>query len=121
GKIVPEDEHKIYADAENGEIKEFKVEENQQVKEGDALFVYDESRLENEYNAAVRARDMINNNSEAVQNQINQLTKQMEQMKKEMNKEASAEEGVFITDEDIRQIELEKNQLQLERENIKAD
>src|SRR5690625_1308419 len=78
GKIVPEDEQKIYRDAENGEIKEFKVEENQHVKEGDALFIYDGSRLENEYNAAVRARDMITNSSESVQNQINQLTKQIE-------------------------------------------
>lgn len=121
GKIVPENEQKIYAEVENGEIKEFKVEENQKVKEGDTLFIYDETQLQNEINAAVRARDMVNNSSAAIENQITQLAKQIEQMKKDQKKSDGSVEGEVITDETIRQFELEKNQLQLELENSKAE
>lgn len=121
GKIVPENEQKIYAEPENGEIKEFKVKENQKIKKGDTLFAYDGTKLQNELNAAVRARDMIKNNTAALQNQVNQLSKQIEQMKKGMNASQNEEEGVLITNEDIRQLELEKNQLALEIENSKAE
>src|SRR5690625_1630591 len=84
GKIVPEDEQKIYIEPEQGEIVEFKVEENSKVKEGDPLFVYDGSNLESEYNAAVRNRDLIQNSIESEQNQIAQINNQIEQMKKDM-------------------------------------
>lgn len=123
GKIVAENEQKVYAEPENGEIKEFKVEENATVKAGDTLFVYDGTKLDNEFNAAVRNRNMLENNTKAIQNQLNQLTKQIEQMKKvkESGKDSSEEEGVFVTDEDIRNLELEKSQLALEIENSKAE
>lgn len=123
GKIVAENEQKVYAEPENGEIKEFKVEENATVKAGDTLFVYDGTKLDNEFNAAVRNRNMLENNTKAIQNQLNQLTKQIEQMKKvkESGKDSSEEDGVFITDEDIRNLELEKSQLALEIENSKAE
>lgn len=121
GQIVPENEQKIYAEPENGEIKEFKVEENKNIKKGDTLFTYDGEKLQNELNAAVRARDMVKNSTSAIQNQISQLNKEIEQMKKEMKASQSEEEGVFITKEDIRQLEIEKNQLVLEAENSKAE
>lgn len=121
GKIVPEDEQKIYAEPESGEIKEFKVEENQKVKKGDVLFVYDESKIQNELNAAVRSRDMVKNSTATLQNQVGQLNKQIEQMKKQMNSGLDEEEEVVISNEDIRQLELEKNQLALEIENSKAE
>src|SRR5690554_4378609 len=65
GKIVAENEQKVYAEPENGEIKEFKVEENATVKAGDTLFVYDGTKLDNEFNAAVRNRNMLENNTKA--------------------------------------------------------
>lgn len=107
GKIVPEDEQKVYADMEFGEIKQFKVEENSKVKAGDTLFTYDGSQLESEFNAAIRARDMVQNNVKAVEHQISQLAKQIETMKK--------------IDEDVSELEIEKSQLTLELENVKAE
>lgn len=107
GKIVPEDEQKIYASSENGEIKTFKVEENSKVKAGDPLFIYDQSQIDSEFNKAVRARDMLNNNVKAVEQQINQLAKQIETLKK--------------LDEDVSELEIEKSQLALELENVKAE
>jgi len=162
GKIVPEDEQKIYVEPEQGEIVEFKVEENSKVKAGDPLFVYDGTSLENEYNAAVRNHNLIQNGIESEQNQIAQINNQIEQMKKDMDqfnklreeqkkqkaayeaakKEAEKEqkenpegeeeqqpiieEPYFedipvITKEDIRQLELERDALQLQLENTKAE
>ncbi len=122
GKIVAENEQKVYGEPENGEIKEFNVKENDKVKKGDSLFVYDGTEVDNELNAAVRSRDMLQNNTQAIQNQLNQMAKQIEEMKKaKENGQSSDEEGTFITDEDIRELELEKNQLALEIENSKAE
>lgn len=122
GKIVAENEQKVYGEPENGEIKEFNVKENDKVKKGDSLFVYDGTEVDNELNAAVRLRDMLQNNTQAIQNQLNQMAKQIEEMKKaKENGQSSDEEGTFITDEDIRELELEKNQLALEIENAKAE
>lgn len=122
GKIVADNEQKVYGEPENGEIKEFKVKENDNVKKGDSLFVYDGTVLDNEFNAAVRSRDMLQNNRQVIQNQLNQMVKQIEEMKKaKENGQSSDEEGTFITDEDIRALELEKNQLALEIENAKAE
>src|SRR5690606_40517727 len=59
GKIVPDDEQKIYKNPENGEIVEFKVKENDKVKKGDPLFVYDAKQIEREYHAAVANRDRM--------------------------------------------------------------
>ncbi|MFD2131405.1 efflux RND transporter periplasmic adaptor subunit [Pseudogracilibacillus auburnensis] len=122
GQIVPENEQKIYADPENGEIKEFLVKENQKVKKDDTLFRYDEAKIQNDINAAVRARDMAKNNTTSIQNQVNQLAQQIEQMKKDMNNgQSDDEEGVVITNESIRELENERNQLVLEVENAKAE
>ncbi|MEI3606967.1 efflux RND transporter periplasmic adaptor subunit [Pseudogracilibacillus sp. SE30717A] len=122
GKIVADNEQKVYGEPENGEIKEFKVKENDNVKKGDSLFVYDGTELDNEFNAAVRSRDMLQNNTKVIQNQLNQMVKEIEEMKKaKENGQSSDEEGTFITDEDIRALELEKNQLALEIENAKAE
>ena len=122
GKIVAENEQKVYGEPENGEIKEFNVKENDKVKKGDSLFVYDGTEVDNELNAAVRSRDMLQNNTQAIQNQLNQMAKQIEEMKKaKENGHSTDEEGTSITDEDIRELELEKNQLALEIENSKAE
>lgn len=61
GKIVPEDEQKVFLEPDKGEVTEFKVKENQKVKAGDPLFVYDSSKLQSEYNKAVRERDLVKN------------------------------------------------------------
>lgn len=124
GQIVADEEQKVYADAENGEIKEFKVDENAKIKAGDALFVYDGSTLENEFNAAVRARDMSQNGVLMVQNQINQLAKQIDEMKKQQGKPVNPEDeegGFAVSADDIRQLEIEKNQLAIELEGAKAE
>ncbi|MEI3613436.1 efflux RND transporter periplasmic adaptor subunit [Pseudogracilibacillus sp. SO30301A] len=122
GKIVAENEQKVYGEPENGEIKEFKVKENDKVKKGDSLFVYNGTELDNELNAAVRSRDILQNNTQATQNQLNQMVNQIEEMKKaKENGQSTDEEGTFITDEDIKSLELEKNQLALEIENAKAE
>ncbi len=124
GKIVAENEQKVYGAPESGDIKEFKVKENDEVKKGDSLFIYEGTELESEFNTAVRSRDMLQNNTQSIQNQLNQMAKQVEEMKKAKNNGQPAteeEEGTFITDEDIRALELEKNQLALELENAKAE
>ena len=64
GKVVPEDEQKVFLDPENGEVHEYLVTENQQVKAGDALFNYDSSKIDVEYNKAVRERDLIQKRAE---------------------------------------------------------
>src|SRR5699024_1668844 len=107
GTIIPEDEQKIYASPEYGEIVEFKVEENAKVKAGDPLFMYDGSQIDLEFSAAVRARDTVQNNVKAVEHQIGQLSKQIEELKK--------------VNENVQELEIEKSQLVLELENIKAE
>jgi multidrug efflux pump subunit AcrA (membrane-fusion protein) len=133
GKIVPEDEQKIYADPEHGEIKEFFVKENGKVKKGDPLFAYDEATLNREFDAAVRGREMTENNVASIQNQINQLANQKENMKKNRTETITIEKEVdgemveetkeeqVVSEEDINQVQIEINQLALELENAKAD
>ncbi len=41
GEIVPESEQKVFLEPDKGVISEYKVTENQTVKAGDPLFVYD--------------------------------------------------------------------------------
>lgn len=117
GKIVPHSEQKVFLDEDKGEIQTFKVKENKTVKKGDPLFVYDGTKVENDYNAALRARDLVQNSVKAEQNQINKVTNDIQKIKKEKN--SSSDSG--ITNEDIRQLELEKDQLVLELENTKAE
>lgn len=124
GKIVADDEQKLYADPESGEIKEILVKENDKVKKGDPLFVYDGTQIQNEFNAAVRTRDMSQNGVSMVQNQISQLTKQIDEMKKQQGKKVNPEDedaGIGVSAEEIRQLELEKSQLAIELEGAKAE
>ena len=44
GKIVPEGEQKVFIEPDKGEISQYKVEENQTVKAGEPLFLYDSSK-----------------------------------------------------------------------------
>lgn len=120
GKIVPEDEQKIFHDGELGEIKAFKVKENASVKAGDVLFQYDGTELENELNASIRARDAAANSVQAAQNGLNQLNKQIEDMKKGLN-QTSEEDDAGFTKEDLRELELEQTQQGLEIAGLKAE
>lgn len=123
GKIVPVEEQKIYKNPENGDIVEFKVKENDKVEKGTPLFVYDGAQLEREFNAAVNARDRSNQHVNMVQNQINELTKQIDALKK-LEKTASEEDDyeiASISENDIRQLEMEKSQLLMELESAKAE
>ena len=119
GTIVPEDEQKIYAEAENGNIKEFKVKENDKVKKGDTLFIYDSTALDREFEAAVRARNLTQNSTSSIQHQINQLQKDIDAMKKVQN--APDEDGAPDIKDEIKSLELEKTQLSLELEGTKAE
>lgn len=119
GTIVPEDEQKIYAEAENGNIKEFKVKENDKVKKGDTLFIYDSTALDREFEAAVRARNLTQNSISSTQHQINQLQKDIDVMKKVQN--APDEDGAPDIKDEIKSLELEKTQLSLELEGTKAE
>src|SRR5699024_6962429 len=83
GKIVPENEQKIYYDPENGEIIEYIVKENTTVKEGDPLFEYDPTHLDNELKNAQRELDVINNQIKSEENQIALMNQQIDQMKKD--------------------------------------
>ena len=49
GEIVPEGEQKVFIEPDKGEISQYKVEENQTVKAGEPLFLYDSSKLDVEY------------------------------------------------------------------------
>lgn len=123
GKIVPEDEQKIYKNPENGEIIEFKVKENDEVKKGDPLFVYDGTQIEREFNAAVSARDRSQQHVTMLQNQINELSKQIEALKKldVTSNTDESDEIIGISQDEIRQLEMEKSQLAIELESAKAE
>ena len=64
GEIVPESEQKVFMEPDKGEISQYKVEENQTVKAGEPLFLYDSSKLDVEYNGAVRERELNSNESQ---------------------------------------------------------
>lgn len=104
GKIVPESEQKVYIEAERGEIQEFKVKENDKVKAGDPLIVYDSSKLRSEYSKAVRERDLIQKRLQTEINQTAELGKMI----------ASAEEGV-------EELKKEKIELEMQQENTKSE
>lgn len=110
GEIVPEGEQKVFIDPEKGEIKEYFVKENQEVKAGDPLFAYDASKIQAEFNQAVRERKLVENRSKMERNQISELDKQIAEAKK--NNEPK---------ETINQLILEKQQLEIEHEGTKAE
>ena len=82
GEIVPEGEQKVFMEPDKGEISQYKVEENQTVKAGEPLFLYDSSKLDVEYNGAVRERDLIQTRAKTEQNQIAEMNKRIEEAKK---------------------------------------
>ena len=119
GKIVPESEQKIYWEAENGEILEYKVAENQTVSAGDPLFIYDSTKIDNEYNRAVRERDLLKKRSKTEQDQIAGFTKQISEAQKELKSRSNTENPV--TKEDVNQLTTEKIQLEIQSESTKAE
>jgi HlyD family secretion protein len=124
GEIVPESEQKVFIEPDKGDISEYKVEENQTVKTGDPLFLYDSSSLGVELNKAVRERDLIKSRAQAEQNQIAEMNKRIEKEKKKQtaqkqNEGTTAE--VDVPQEDINQLTSEKLQLELQYESTKSE
>lgn len=115
GKIVPEDEQKVFLEPENGEVFEYLVNENQKVSAGDALFNYDATKVNVEYNRAVRERDLIQKRLKIEESQITEMTKQIATMKKELK---TSEE---ITQDDINSLEKEKVFAEMDIEGTKAE
>lgn len=115
GKIVPEDEQKVFLEPENGEVFDYLVEENQKVSVGDALFNYDATKVNVQYNQAVRERDLVQKRLQIEQSQINEMTKQISKMKKELK---TSEE---FTQEDINSLEKEKVFAEMDIEATKAE
>lgn len=130
GKIVPEDEQKIFLEPEKGEISEYKVEENQAVKAGDPLFIYDSSKLKTEFNRAVRERDLIQSRAKTEQNQIAEMNKKIAETKKKVgvpqkvesaDPESESETIIPVTKDDLNQLQNEKIQLEIQYESTKAE
>ena len=130
GKIVPEGEQKLFLEPEKGEISEFLVEENQEVKAGDPLFVYDSSKLKVEFNRAVRERDLIESRSKTEQNQIAEMNKKIAETKKKVgvpqkvnveDEESGGETIIPVTQDDVNQLMNEKIQLEIQYESTKSE
>ncbi len=115
GEIVPEGEQKVYMDLDKGEIIEYKVAENQTVKAGEPLFLYDASKVDMEYNGAVRERDLIQRRAKAEEAQIEQLNKQITEAKKNPTGEADRETV------DVNLLTKEKVDLELQYESTKSE
>ncbi len=109
GKVVPENEQKVFLDAEKGDIKEYKVKENQEVKAGDPLIVYDSSKLQVELNQAVRERDLIKKRAKTEEKQINEMNKQIATAKKNAEEEGATE------------LQKEKTEMEIQHESTKSE
>jgi HlyD family secretion protein len=124
GKIVPESEQKVFLEPEKGEISEFKVTENQAVKAGDPLLIYDSSKIENELNKAVRQKDLLQSRGKTEQNQIADITKRVAETKKKLDAQGTATDGAvegIVTQEDVNQLLNEKVQLEMQYEGTKSE
>ncbi|WP_342429769.1 HlyD family efflux transporter periplasmic adaptor subunit [Neobacillus sp. FSL H8-0543] len=132
GQIVPESEQKVFLEPEKGVISEYKVTENQTVKAGEPLFVYDSSKLEVELSRAKRENELIESRGKTEQSQISELNKRMADMKKKMETQKTStvhieSEGAEepkepqVTQEDLNQLTNEKIQLEMQYENTKAE
>lgn len=129
GTIVPKGEQKIFLDPERGEIIEYEVEENTIVEAGDTLFTYDSSKLDSEFNNAVRSRDLTKKMAEIEANQIEELTKQIADAKEKLETQKTKQKSdeteeifePFVTQEDINQLESEKVHLEISYEGTKAE
>jgi HlyD family secretion protein len=135
GEIVPESEQKVFLDPEKGVITEYKVTENQTIKAGDPLFVYDSSKLEVELSRAKRENELIQSRGKTELSQISELNKRLAEMQKKMETqkvspvtiESEEVEGTGdpvepqVTQEDLNQLSNEKIQLEMQYENTKAE
>jgi HlyD family secretion protein len=124
GKIVPESEQKVFIEPEKGEISEFKVTENQAVKSGDPLVVYDSSKIDSELKRAVREKELLQSRGKTEQNQIADLNKRITEAKKKLETQ-SAETveaaEVLVSQEDINQLSNEKIQQEMQYESTKSE
>lgn len=114
GKIVPESEQKVFLEADKGSISEYKVAENQAVKAGDTLFLYDSSKIDTEYNRAVRQRDLTKSRGTTEQNQIAEINKRVAEAKKKVESGKGSQE-------EVNQLSNEKVQLEIQYEATKAE
>ncbi|GIN73724.1 RND transporter MFP subunit [Bacillus sp. J14TS2] len=124
GKIVPESEQKIYLEPENGEIQEFKVEENKKVKAGDPLFLYDSSKLKREFDKAVRDRDLIKRRSQIEINQMAELDKKIRDAKQKVGRKVDPEAEVMeeiVTQDDVNQLQNERVQAEMDHEGTNEE
>jgi HlyD family secretion protein len=124
GKIVPESEQKIFIEPEKGTIKEIKVSENQAVKAGDALLVYDSAKIESELARAVRSKDLLASRAKTEQNQIVDVTKRINEAKKKLQAQDSTSETTEeapVTQESVNQLSSEKIQLEMQYESTKSE
>jgi len=124
GKIVPESEQKVFLEPEKGEISEYKVAENQTVKAGDPLLIYDSSKIENELKKTVREKELLQSKGKTEQNQIADLTKRIAEAKKKTTTQSSAtdeESDGAVTQEDVNQLTAEKVQLEMGYEGTKSE
>ncbi len=115
GQVIPEEEQKVFLDPENGEVFEYLVEENQKVTVDEPLFKYDSSKIDAEYNKAVRARDLTSNRLSLEQKEVADMGKRITDMKKKIG----GEDG--YTQEDVIMLEKEKVQSQMAIENTKDE
>lgn len=124
GKIVPESEQKVFLETEKGEISEYKVAENQAVKAGDPLLVYDSAKIDNELNKAVRQKNLLQSRGKTEQSQIADLTKRLSEAKKKLDAQVPVTEGVtedLVSQEDVNQLSNEKVQHEMQYESTKSE
>ncbi|WP_342514305.1 ABC transporter substrate-binding protein [Sporosarcina sp. FSL K6-1522] len=115
GKVVPEEEQKVFLEAENGDIHEYLVTENQVVSAGDPLFKYDVTKIDAEYNKAVRSRDLVQSRLKIEQNEIADIGKRLADMKKRVKNNDE------VTQEDVNMLAKEKVQLEMGYEGTKDE
>jgi HlyD family secretion protein len=110
GKIVPEEEQKIYLSPENGEIVEYKVEENQTVEADQVLFVYDTTKLDSELKKAKREKELIQKRLKTEKDQIAQMNSQISTAKKNGDPQES-----------ITELEKEKINIEMQYESTSTE
>lgn len=124
GKIVPESEQKVFLEPEKGEISEFKVAENQAVKAGDPLVVYDSSKIDSELKRAVREKELLQSRGKTEQSQISDITKRLAEAKKKLETQGNGTEVPtegLLTQEDVNQLANEKVQQEMQYESTKSE
>ncbi|EMR05573.1 multidrug efflux system subunit MdtA [Bhargavaea cecembensis DSE10] len=111
GQIIPSDEQKVFHEAENGEVNEFFVEENQVVEADTPLYSYDDSAVNSEYNKAVRTRDLTKKRLAIANDELAAARKLLKDMKKNPD----------ITKEELNAASKEIVQLEMDIEGIKDE